>query len=91
MTERRIERRIQKLKELETQIAELEKEAGAIKEEIKKDMEEKGLDEMATRNFIIRWKEVISHRLDGKALKTALPDIYNLYSKPSISRRFTIV
>lgn len=91
MTERRIERRIQKLKDLETQIAELAKEADAIKEEIKKDMEQKGLDEIETRNFVIRWKEIVTQRLDGKALKAALPEIYNLYCKPSASRRFTIV
>lgn len=91
MTERRIERRIQKLKDLETQIAELAKEADAIKEEIKKDMEQKGLDEIETRNFVIRWKEIVTQRLDGKALKAALPEIYNLYCKLSASRRFTIV
>lgn len=69
MTERRIERRIAKIKEIEAQIAELEKEADAIRNEIKQDMEQKGVDEMATRNFVIRWKEVSTNRLDGKALK----------------------
>lgn len=90
MTERRIERRIAKIKEIEAQIAELEKEADAIRNEIKQDMEQKGVDEMATRNFVIRWKEVSTNRLDGKALKKALPEIYNQFVKPSTSRRFTI-
>lgn len=90
MTERRIERRIAKIKEIEAQIAELEKEADAIRNEIKQDMEQKGVDEMATRNFVIRWKEVSTNRLDGKALKKALPEIYNQFLKPSTSRRFTI-
>ena len=91
MTERRIERRIAKLKELEAQIAALENEADAIRSEIKQDMEGKGVDEIRTRNFVIRWKEVVTNRLDGKALKKALPEIYNQFVKPSTSRRFTVV
>lgn len=53
-------------------------------------MESIGLDELETKNFIIRWKEIISNRLDGKALKAALPEIYNQYCKVSASRRFTV-
>ena len=91
MTERKIENRIKKLKELEKQIADLEQEADAIRCELKEDMEEKGVDELTTKNFVIRWKEVITNRLDGKALKAALPEIYNQFVKPSTSRRFTVV
>ena len=91
MTEKKIENRIKKIKELEAQIAELEQQADMIRYELKEDMEEKGIDELTTKNFVIRWKEVITNRLDGKALKAALPEIYNQYVKPSTSRRFTIV
>ena len=90
MTERMIENRAKKLKNLESQIAELQEQADAIKSELKADLEEKGVDELKTKNFIIRWKEIISNRLDGKALKAALPEIYSQYCTASISRRFTI-
>lgn len=90
MTERMIENRVKKLQAIEAQQAELEAQAEAIKAELKADLEEKGLDELATKNFIIRWKEIISNRLDGKALKAALPEIYSQYCKPSVSRRFTV-
>ena len=53
-------------------------------------LEEKGVDELKTKNFIIRWKEIISNRLDGKALKAALPEIYSQYCRTSASRRFTV-
>ena len=86
MTERMIENRAKKLKNLESQIAELQEQADAIKSELKADLEEKGVDELKTKNFIIRWKEIISNRLDGKALKAALPEIYSQYC----SRRFTV-
>ena len=90
MTERMIENRIKKLSALESQIAELQEQAEAIKAELKADLEEKGVQELKTKNFLIRWKEIISNHLDGKALKAALPEIYSQYCKPTSSRRFTV-
>ncbi len=90
MTEKMIENRINKLEKLESEIAALQQQADAIKTELKDDLQEKGLDEMETKNFVIRWKEIVSSRLDSKALKAALPEIYNQYCKSSTTRRFTI-
>ena len=90
MTERMIENRIRKLQELEAQQREIEAAADAIRAELKADLEEKGVEELATKNFIVRWKEVISSRLDGKALKAALPDVFAAYSKTTTTRRFTV-
>lgn len=90
MTERMIENRIKKLSSLEEQIAQLQEQADAIKGELKADLEEKGLEELKTKNFLIRWKEIISNRLDGKALKAALPEIYSQYCRQTSSMRFTV-
>lgn len=67
----------------------LEEQAEKIRNEIKADMEEKGVDEISAFGRIARWKEVISNRLDSKALKTALPDVYSQYTRQCSSRRFT--
>ena len=90
MTEKMIENRIKKLQAIEAQQKELDVAADAIRAELKADLEEKGLQELKTKNFIVRWKEIVSSRLDGKALKAALPEIYSQYCKSSESRRFTI-
>lgn len=90
MTERMIENRVKRLQEIEAQQKELETAAEAIRAELKADMEEKGLDKLKTKNFILRWKEIISNRLDGKALKAALPDVYGQFCRASTSHRFTI-
>lgn len=90
MTERMIENRVNKLRELEAQQKEIEAAAEAIRAELKADLEEKGVDELKAKNFILRWKEIISSRLDGKALKAALPDVYGQFCRSSSSRRFTI-
>lgn len=91
MTEKMIENRIRKLQEIEARQKELEASAEAIRAELKADLEEKGVDELKTRNFIVRWKEIVSSRLDGKALKAALPDVYGQFCKASRTRRFTVV
>ena len=91
MTEKMIENRIRKLQEIEARQKELEASAEAIRAELKADLEEKGVDELKTKNFIVRWKEIVSSRLDGKALKAALPDVYGQFCKASRTRRFTVV
>lgn len=90
MTERMIENRVKKLKELEKQQKALEAAADAIRAELKADLEEKGIEELKTQSFMIRWKEIVSSRLDGKALKAALPDVYGQFCKETAVRRFTV-
>ena len=90
MTERQIENRVKKLKAIEKQRKDLEAQEKALKEEIKRNMESKGLEELKTKNFIIRWKEIISNTLDSKALKATFPDICEQFTKQSASKRFTI-
>ena len=90
MTERMIENRVQKLRALEADAEAIQTEVEAIRTELKADLEEKGVDELKTRNFVLRWKEVVSNRLDSKALKAALPEVYVQFCKASATRRFTI-
>lgn len=90
MGERALQNRIIKLQEIEAQKELLEKEAEKIRQEIKMEMETKQIEGLAAGPFMIRWKTVLSSRLDGKALKAALPEIYRQYCKSSTTRRFTI-
>ena len=90
MTDRQLENRIRKMQELEAQQKELDAQIAAITDEIKADLESKGEQEHKTPNFVIRWKEIISSRIDSKSLKADLPDVYARYCRESASRRFTI-
>lgn len=90
MTEKMIENRVKKLQELEAQIEALEAAADAVREEIKADMSVRGLDELKTRHFVIRWKEVVSSRIDSKALKAELPAVYGRFCKATTCRRFVV-
>jgi predicted phage-related endonuclease len=90
MGNKAIENRVKKLQEIEAQRKALEEQAEKLKEEIKADMERKGVDEIETPNFSIRWKEIVSNRLDSAALKKALPEIYKQYARQITSKRFTV-
>lgn len=89
MTNRQIDNRIKKLQNIEAQIEELKAQADKLKDEIKSDMEEKKVDEVKTENFIVRWKEIVSKKLDSKSLKSEYPDLYSRFSKESVSKRFS--
>lgn len=88
MSERQITNRLKKLKELEQEKAELEKEIATLKGDIQAQMNDQ--EEMRVGNFIVRWTTVISNRIDTKALKKAFPTICSDYTKESQSRRFAV-
>ena len=90
MGERAIENRIKKLKALEEQKKELETQISGLQEEIKKDMEAKGIEEMQAGIFVIRFTRVLSSRFDTKKFKEQYGDLYDKYVKQVASRRFTI-
>jgi predicted phage-related endonuclease len=90
MTDRQIRNRLQKLQDLEQQIKDLEAKADDLRTEIKITMEDRETDEIKVTGFTVRWKEIISRRLDGTALKKALPDVWQTYSKETLSKRFTV-
>lgn len=85
-----IENRVKRLQELEQQKAELEKQIDSLKDEINRDMEQKGVDEMKAGTFLIRWKIVLSNRFDTRAFQKEHGNLYSQYVKQINSRRFTI-
>ena len=87
---RAIDNRVTRLKSLEEQMKNIEAEMDAIKSELKADMEEKGVDEVETAKYTIRWKEVESNRFDTAKFKKEFIELYNKYIKKSVSKRFTI-
>lgn len=90
MGNRAIENRIEKILDLQSEIKELEALVEALKDEIKKDMDEKEVDEIETNNHTVRYKDVTSKHLDTVTLKRELPDIYTKYARPTTIRRFSI-
>lgn len=90
MSERMILNRIKKLMELEEQMKSLQQQADKLKEEIKADMEAKKQEEIKAGNHVVRFKTIVTNRLDSKALQSSLPDVYKQFVKQTESRRFTV-
>ena len=64
--------------------------AEAIEEEVKAELEARGVDQVETAHYKASWKAVSSTRLDAKALKAERPEIYDRYAVTSTSKRFTV-
>ena len=82
--------KIQQLKELEELIEEAQKEADALKDEIKSEMLKQNTEEMTAGKYIVRWTMVLSNRFDTTAFKKVMPEVYKAYTKQVSSRRFTV-
>lgn len=87
MGERAIQNRIRRLQELDRQQAEIEAEREKLKDEIKKDMQKKGIDQVKAGNFIVRCKKIISNRFDSKRFRADHEDLYKSYQKKQAATR----
>lgn len=85
-----ISNRIRKLKELENQRAELDKQIEALKDEIKEDMDSKGLEEQKVGDYVVRFITVVTNSFDSSKLKKEHADLYSRYLKETSCRRFTV-
>ena len=64
--------------------------ADAIREAIKEKMVRQGREELTAGAYIIRYTSVISNRFDSATFKRLYADLYQDFTKPVSSRRFTV-
>ena len=83
-----METKARELQELKRMQEELTAEIETITDEIKAAMGDQ--EQITAGAFRISWKPVTSSRLDGKALKAALPEIAARFTVTSTARRFCI-
>ena len=83
-----IESKVRELRQLQALIDEATTEAEAIKDAIKAHMGD--AEELRAGEYKITWKPVTSSRLDTTALKNALPDVAERFTRTTTSRRFCV-
>lgn len=83
-------KRIEEIKELESMIAELKAEMESYKDELKAELTERDVEELEAGQYIVRYTDVLSNRLDSSRMKKDLPELYKSYTKQVASKRFTI-
>ena len=82
--------KVKELRELRRMADELAGEIETIQDEIKAHMTEQNTDTLNGLDWRITWKNMVSKRLDGKALKAAMPDVVEQFTKESVSKRFVL-
>lgn len=90
MSEKTLLRKVNKLKELESQKKEIEKQMAEIQGEIKAEMQSRGTEEVEVGDWMVRFKAVLSSRFDSKSFAIAHPKLYQKYMVPSQTMRFTV-
>ena len=76
------------LRQLQALIEEAQAEAEALKDAIKASMGDS--ESIQAGEYKITWKAVTSSRIDTAALKKALPDVAERFTKETTVRRFTV-
>lgn len=82
--------KIESLKEWETILAEAQAEVEALKDDIKREMDAREVEELEAGQYICRFTTVLSNRFDTTTFKKEHNEMYKLYTKQSKSRRFSI-
>lgn len=90
MSEKTLRNHIAKLKALEAEKKELEKQISKLQEGIKQEMRNRGTDEAATGDWMVRFKAVVSNKFQTKEFAAAHPRLYKKYIAPAESMRFTV-
>lgn len=88
MSMNEIESKCRELRQLQALIEEAAQEAEAIKDQLKSHM---GVsEELRAGEYRITWKTVNASRLDTAALRKALPDVAQAFTKTTTCRRFCV-
>lgn len=85
-----IESKVRELRQLQALVEEAEAEMETIRDAIKFTMSTQGVDEVRAGEYKITWRAVTSSRLDSKALKAALPEVAERFTRTTTTRRFCI-
>ena len=83
-----IESKVRELRQLQAFIKEAQAEAENIKDAIKAHMGDS--EELRAGEYKVTWKAVTASRLDSKALKAALPEVVERFTKTTTTRRFCV-
>ena len=83
-----MESKIRELRQLQALIEEAQAEAEAIKDAIKAAMGDS--EAIQAGEYKVTWKPVTSTRLDAAALRKALPDVAERFTRTTTTRRFTV-
>ncbi len=77
------------MNEMDSKVKEL-RELKRMQDELNAEMTARDTDTLTGNDWKVTWKTVTSSRLDTTAIKKALPDLAQQFTKTSTSRRFVL-
>lgn len=90
MLAKNLDSQIHELRELRRMADELATAIDTIQDVIKAEMTAAGVDVLTGSDWKAVWKPVTTSRIDTAALKKALPDLAQQFTKTSTVRRFSV-
>lgn len=90
MSSNEIQSKVNDLRELRRMAEEIAAEIDTITDAIKAYMEAISADELSGADFKISWKSITTARIDTAALKKAMPEVAEAFTKTSATRRFCL-
>lgn len=90
MTDQLLENTARTYRELQAAIKKLESEAGSVKQQLIREMDERQADVVTAGQYTIRYKLYETSRVDTAALRTARPDVYAEFCRSIVSSRFQV-
>jgi len=88
MSAHEIESKVRELRQLQQLIEEAQTEVEAIKDALKAHMGDS--EELRAGEYKVTWKFVRAVRLDTAALRKALPDVAQAFTRETTTRRFCV-
>ncbi len=88
MSSTELEAKVRELRQLQSLIDEAQAEAENIRDALKAHMGER--EELRAGEYLVTWKNVKSDRIDTGALKKALPDVAQAFTRETTVRRFCV-
>ena len=90
MTRAELITKVEKYNEWKELVEEAKKELEMIENELKEEMIEREIEELAADQYIIRYTNILSNRFDTTNFKKTYSDLYKAFTKQVASKRFTI-
>lgn len=90
MSVNEIESKVRELRELRRMQEELAAEVEAIQDSLKAHMDGHGMDTLLGMDWKVTYKTVTSSRIDTAAIKKALPDVAEAFTRTTTTRRFVL-
>lgn len=85
-----VDEKVKELRELRRMQEDLAAEIASIEEELKGHMSACGMDTLLGMDWKITWKPVTSNRLDASALRKAMPDVAQAFTRETTTKRFVL-